>query len=78
MGWLHTLGGDVYRAALPIVLAGLGWLLVRFGRAVLKRLDQIADLPAAVDRLTDELAALRDDHEPRIARLETHLNGAIP
>lgn len=82
MSWLQTVGGDVYRAALPIVLAGVGWLFVRFGRAVIKRLDRIADLPAAVDRLTNELAALRDDHEPRIARLEDHLpphlNGAIP
>lgn len=74
-----TFAHDVYKSAVPLLLAGLGWLLVRFGKAALRRLDAIADLPEAVERLADELAATRDDHEERITHLETHLtNGATP
>jgi hypothetical protein len=73
--------GDVWDAVLPTLAVAALWAAGRFAKAVLKRLDQIAGLPAAVDRLGDELAAMRDNHEIRLTKLENHpavLNGATP
>jgi hypothetical protein len=74
---LQAVARDVYDAALPWLVPVLLLLLGRFGKAVLKRLDKIVDLPHAFDRLSAELRTQHADHERRITHLES-LNGVRP